>query len=463
MAKKGAKKTVLSNGTVRQNWGKKGNPNLVDREYHANLVNWPVVNLNYQTASRYYSQRRRAFLNYWSGQIKRAYFKKIEDFFQYAQKVSDFHYEDVVNTWMEEYKFLKNNNVGNFEGGSKLRNFYTKHDFLLTLNDSPYLKSITQNSPTITNFKNSDQNFYSIMGHYREDDLMNNLNEAADFYLNNFQSEVIQSLLTYSTRFSADAKQPQQGIGDVIIRPTNITIDKSVGFPGVVSTDGKKINFEIMENFSFSGIEQMVNDPNFLINTYQDYLDGRFAGVGTVIAKSYNLQRLHTDTRFLKFASSAGSRETLNSLFGKANYGRGFLTKDFVDMYIFYHFSKNLIQLISPLAVAFSSKNSFMWIDDFLNDFLFYMDSTNVFGTEITKKGGKTRVKKTKYLGFNTGENGHTLFHRNLSKDWYKYQIANDTVKLFSRYRSNNIITMINKTDKYGMINGEWHRNISVL
>jgi len=104
-----------------------------------------------------------------------------------------------------------------------------------------------------------------------------------------------------------------------------------------------------------------------------------------------------------------------------------------------------------------------MWIDDFLNDFLFYMDSTNVFGTEITKKGGKTRVKKTKYLGFNTGENGHTLFHRNLSKDWYKYQIANDTVKLFSRYRSNNIITMINKTDKYGMINGEWHRNISVL
>lgn len=61
-----------------------------------------------------------------------------------------------------------------------------------------------------------------------------------------------------------------------------------------------------------------------------------------------------------KFMTSSVLRAQLNKNLSEANYGRGFLTQDWVDLYTLYFLSKQILQIVSPVTIALQTSTEFV-------------------------------------------------------------------------------------------------------
>lgn len=426
-----------------QGWSKRNlqSPNLVDKEWKNNDVNFKTINQNYLVACSYYSAKRDAFLKYWSTQLRQTDTALMEYFLQQASLATETWYKQVTKQWDDIYRSFKDTPLSSEE---KYAQTVTK--FKILINQDKDFKQLINQSSILTNLfsdkPSNDRNFYQERGFAYEEVLKRNFQSFIKKNISSLMAEVTGGKgLGLSSGSAVVSSKGKATKADVLIYPDQITFTRDKNGNSMFQDDGTAPPqyFEVMTRFNVA-----TNNDNYdlatIMTTYSDYLAGRYAGVGGFSVKTYNFQkRLSKDYAY--FAKSKMLQQQLNELFRTANYGIGYLTQDFVDLYTIYHLSKQILSIISPVTVAFESNDGFMWIDDLLKEVYFTMATK-------TKNSGKLSTRGKQY--------------KNVSKIWRQYMISDDNIRMYSRTRQNiSAMERIRKTNKYGVLEGDYTQFMS--
>jgi len=379
--------------------------NIVDRDWHAGRVTTEQVTSNYSISADYYRQKENAFKNFWSSQLVNIQNQEIEKFLDKAAKRTMEDYNYIINKWGNIYDTLPKN------WSSIKKEQETKKIFISTIPNDKKIQSLLPISKELrdwANGVNKERSIYNILGHTTEDDLKVNLDAMVNSNYQGLMNIMSSGKMQGKSLVSSGKKNIRS---DTLIYPSSLTIDEKNG-SAVNQKTNEILYFEAQTDFSLNDVSKYNLTEEDIFQSFEEYLNGEFTGVGGLIVKTYSLKRLES-TNFLKFSESKPMQDNLNDLFSTANYGRGFLTQDFVDIYTIYHLSKFIPYIISPSAIGFVSKEGFMWISNFLEKYRFYMRN----------KRGKAE--------------GHFTKGKNLSTKWFKYTVPSPEIQIYNKNRGN--------------------------
>jgi len=410
--------------------GRISKANLVDRDWHAGKVTIENINSNYSASVNYYAQKEEAFKNYWSKYLINQRKNKIDEFLNKAAEKTMKDYLYLVSKWTSTYDSFKDSNLS-----SEQKETETKKIFIQFLGNDTKANDIMKQSKELTNWANGtnkERSLFNILGFTTEDLLKNNLTNMVSTNFNNLMMQIVKTGKMKGRSLITTGKKNIRV--DNAIYPASLSVDFSDGSL-VNNKTGEKLYFEAQVDFTLDDIIKIPLPDEELFQTFESYLNGEFAGVGGIIQKTYNLKKLAENTALSKFSESISMQQQLDSLLSTANYHRGYLTQDFVDTYIIYHLSKYIQYIVSPSAIGFVHQGGYVWMSEFLKTYRFYMN--NKRGT----KEGRYTNKKSYDLG----------------KNWYKYSIPNNVIKIFNKNRQNTaFIVRIKKYGyRYGYIEGE--------
>lgn len=421
-----------------------GLPNIVDKTWHNKLATEDNINKNYEAAANYYQQRKDMFLEYWSKKLGQDIKKELDNAFKKVNEDIKKELEDFTDQWWASYDF---NHAQLDAGLIDYQTFLsqTQTDF----ENSAIWKKIMSYSPTLqklsgANWLTNEGVFYQQRGFVLEDITANKQNAFnLTKYLNNFTDSQIWALLVQLKTNTTDALGMRSTSAittqansllpktraDNLIYPSSLQIDNT--FNSKISNDNGKTwhSLEFMYSAEIDNtktdFQKMVDDGK-LMNAYLDLQ--QLAGVGGISEKSFSWKTFMLDNKKgeKKFMTSSVLRAQLNKNLSEANYGRGFLTQDWVDLYTLYFLSKQILQIVSPVTIALQTSTEFVWMHEVLSSIYFRMKNKHLEREGVDKNG----KKKHDYGDF-TGKGN------NLSKTWYRYTISSDIVYMHNRARQN--------------------------
>lgn len=411
---------------------KKGNikqASFVDMEWHAGKVTIDNVTKNYSASVAYYQGKEEAFKQFWSSQLVNTKNQIIDDFLNKAAERTAEDYNYIVSKWASIYDSFPKN----MPSVQKEQN--TKTIFISTVKNDAKIQNIMNISKELrdwVNGKNKERSIYNILGYMTEDNLKSNLQAMVASNYNALMKVMTTGKMQGKSMVTTGKKNVR---ADNLIYPSSLSIDWKDG--SLIDQKTKEIlHLEAQTQFSFEEVAKYGLTQEDILESFEDYLNGDFAGAGGIVIKTYSLKRLE-DQNFLKFSESKPLQDNLNDLLANANYKKGWLTQDFVDMYIIYHLSKFIPFIVSPISIGFVSKGGFMWMSDFLDKYRFYMKNKRG-----AKEGGKVNGK--------TISKGKTLSDR-----WFRYSIPSPVIQIYNKNRQKaQFIKRIN-SNRYRYVQGE--------
>lgn len=317
---------------------------------------------NYEAAKNYYAQRRQMLNNFFTKDTQN-FFEEVID---YINKKIDEYQKKVVDVVFSKLNF---ENEQYFYSGKPLENVsYSVQNVIERIGD----RRMTQRN--IASFLGLE--FESFMEHaLATDELVNAVSSES--------TEIIKSLIKPLGGFTkTGGKTSKSAIteGRRFIRPDiglgmNINIDNS----GVARLEKNNTAVEFQALVDLSELvpkEKEITSAEIL----QSYLNTNAFGFSMKLWKDGNNK---------EFSQSSTLQKMINSqLKTYDNFGRRLTWEtNYTESYVVYQLSKYLLNIIGPMNVAIISGKNFTWMNDFIDNRIFYMTVQAENSFEKSKRG----------------------------------------------------------------------------